>query len=291
MQNAKLSPVDIIKFTSVGSDHTPDLLAVEEPLEIRLGYGPKSDRRQKSISVTMRTPGNDFELVLGFLFTEGLIEHFDQVHHLKHCVGLSNPNHDGNVVRVELGYDVAVDYNKLQRHFYTSSSCGVCGKSSIDAIEGHCELITSRLELSTDVITKSVEVLREKQQVFDHTGGLHASGLFNAKGDLIAMREDVGRHNALDKLIGAAVIEKKLPLNDYFILLSGRTSFELVQKSLLAGVPVVAAVGAPSSLAVTLSKQFGQTLLGFVKEHRFNIYCGEQRINYVSHLSEDKLSS
>ncbi|MEL7005240.1 MAG: formate dehydrogenase accessory sulfurtransferase FdhD [Bacteroidota bacterium] len=282
MKSLKLSSVDIIRLDNAVVSHTPDLLAVEEPLEIRLGYGPELNREQRSISVTMRTPGHDFELVMGFLLTEGIIDDFSQVHHIKHCVGLEKAQHEGNVVRVELKYGVEIDYQKLERHFYTSSSCGVCGKSSIEAIEGQCVMISSDIRYSAEVLHKSVEAMRVKQSIFDITGGLHAVGLFDSKGELVMMREDIGRHNALDKLIGAAMIKDMLPLNRYFILLSGRASFELIQKSLIAGIPLVAAIGAPSSLAAKLASQFGQTLLGFVREHRFNIYSSEFRIEEVS---------
>ncbi len=278
VKELKLASTNIVKFEDNKCCRQPDLLSIEEPLEIRLGYGAKSNRRQRSISVTMRTPGNDFELVLGFLLTEGIIAGFNEVHHLKHCVGLDNPEHEGNVVRVELKYDVNVDYDNLVRHFYTSSSCGVCGKSSIEAVESQCHAVVSDLQVMPETIQNSVEVMRRKQQVFDYTGGLHACGLFDAKGNLVMLREDVGRHNALDKLIGAAMIKEMLPLDQCFVLLSGRASFELIQKSLIAGIPVVAAVGAPSSLAVKLASRFGQTLIGFVREKRFNVYHGEHRI-------------
>jgi len=219
--------------------------------------------------------------VLGFLLTEGIIDNFHQVHHIKHCVGLDKQDYEGNVVRVELKYGIEVDYKKLERHFYTSSSCGVCGKASIEAIEGQCTIISSNVQFPAEVIHGSVEIMRGKQKVFDITGGLHAAGLFSSKGELVMMREDIGRHNALDKLIGAAMIKNLLPLDQYFILLSGRASFELIQKSLIAGTPLVAAIGAPSSLAVSLASQFRQTLLGFVREHRFNIYSGQHRIKGI----------
>ena len=268
----------LIKVARNGGLKQSDLLAVEEPLEIRLGFGVASEREQKSLSVTMRTPGHDFELALGFLLTEGIISSGEQVESIKYCNSVKQEEFE-NVVRVELKPDVQIDFKKFQRHFYTSSSCGVCGKSSIDAIKVKGKAIESGLTLSSSVIYSLPDKLRKAQHVFEHTGGLHASALFNQAGALIILREDVGRHNALDKVIGAMLLKKEVPLSNFILLVSGRTSFELVQKAAVAGIPVIAAVGAPSSLAVDLAKETGMTLLGFVREGGFNIYCGEQRIS------------
>lgn len=273
------SPVKNIHVTKINKEGVltkPDLLAVEEPLEIRLGFGVGSEREQKSLSVTMRTPGHDFELALGFLLTEGIISSGEQVESIKYCSTVK-PEEVENVVRVELKPEVKLDFKKFQRHFYTSSSCGVCGKSSIDAIKVNGKAIDSNWAIPSSVIYSLPGKLRKAQHVFEHTGGLHASALFNQMGELIILREDVGRHNALDKVIGAMLLKKEA-LSNYVLMVSGRTSFELIQKAAVAGIPIIAAVGAPSSLAVHLAKETGMTLLGFVREAGFNIYCGEQRI-------------
>ncbi len=251
-----------------------DLLAVEEPLEISLVYGGKNNRTIKNISVTMRTPGNDKELATGFLFTEGILEEINQIKKIVSDELIENK------VTVDLTEETNVDLQKLERHFYTTSSCGICGKSSIDAIitVTSPKLKVESLMLSTEVIYQLPLKLRQQQSVFESTGGLHASALFDITGNLILVREDVGRHNALDKLIGAALNQNMLPLSDCILLLSGRASFELIQKAAMAGIKFVAAVGSPSSLAVELAKEFDITLIGFLREQRFNIYCGEKRI-------------
>lgn len=271
-------PLEILKITADTHALSPDLVAVEEPLEIRIGFGPLAERQQKSLSVTMRTPGHDFELALGFLFTEGIITSFDQVESIKHCEDIGRAEEKENVVRVELKPDVHLDFQKLQRNFYITSSCGVCGKSSIEAVKTLCSFQSPVWKVRSDRLHFLPEELREAQRVFDHTGGLHASGLFNLQGDLILVREDVGRHNALDKVIGAMLVKNEVPLSNYILLVSGRASFELVQKTAMAGIPFLAAVGAPSSLAVTLAIDCGITLVGFLREGRFNIYSGAERI-------------
>lgn len=263
-----------------------DVLAVEEPLEIRLGL---SDGTHKAISITMRTPGDDAELATGFLYTEGIIKSAEQIKQIRHCglkVGKGSGTLDragslnSNTIRVDLAEGVEVDLQRLNRHFYTSSSCGVCGKSSIEALHTGAAKIADGGKPKVDPATihKLPARLRAAQPTFEKTGGLHASGLFTADGSLDILREDVGRHNALDKVIGAKLLAGELPLADRIILVSGRASFELVQKALMAGVPILAAVGAPSSLAVELAREFGMTLIGFVRDDRFNIYCGKGRI-------------
>ena len=280
-----------------------DMLAVEEPLEIRLGFRENGKFTHRAISITMRTPGDDAALAAGFLFTEGIVKDRDQIESIRHCgptlstalstsvKGDTLPNGrvsasltkdrlaSSNTIRVDLSENVPVDLKRLERHFYTTSSCGVCGKSSIDALKtGAKPIVESGFTVSSDTIHKLPHALRGSQDIFDQTGGLHASALFDRDGKLEITKEDVGRHNALDKVIGEKFLAGKLPLDDRILMVSGRASFELVQKALMAGIPILAAVGAPSSLAVELAREFGMTLIGFVRDHRFNIYCGEKRI-------------
>ncbi len=257
-----------------------DLIAVEEPLEIRLGYVDAGTRLVRPISVTMRTPGHDVELAVGFLFTEGIIKDFGDVDRIRHTGPTGGKKNNRNVVTVTLKPGVTFDAGRLERHFYTASSCGVCGKTSLDALEmAACpSLPDNQPMLTAEVIHRLPEALLEAQAVFEHTGGLHAAALVDAGGRLLATREDVGRHNAVDKLIGAHVLERRLPLHAGILLVSGRASFELTQKALMAEIPVLAAVGAPSSLAVELAERFGMTLLGFVRNSRFNVYSGSNRV-------------
>jgi FdhD protein len=283
MQSSSITAVQILKVSSPGSDKnsfvsnaTEDLLAVEEPLEIRIVYGDENNRQQKNISVTMCTPGHDEELATGFLFTEGIIKSKDDI------LRCNSFNQSGNnSVTIELKSGISFDPKKIERHFYTSSSCGVCGKSSIGAVKNI--FIThdakDNIRITASFLTKLPESLRKQQEIFEHTGGLHASALFDLNGNLLLTREDVGRHNALDKLIGASLIEGSIPLNNHIILLSGRASFELIQKAAMAGIKIVCAVGAPSSLAVELAKECDITLVGFLRDRRFNIYSGEQRVS------------
>lgn len=250
-----------------------DVLAIEEPLEIKLSYYSKGQYLTKNISITMRTPGNDEELATGFLLTEGIIEHNSEI---KSCLSLGE-----HEVLVTLNQDVSFDMSKLERNFYTTSSCGVCGKSSIDALKTVCKLEGSSEDdftVSNTTLHTLPQKLSENQNLFTQTGGIHASALFDTAGNLLATREDVGRHNALDKLIGYTLKNNNLPLNNHILLLSGRASFELIQKAAMAGIKMVAAVGAPSSLAVATAKEFDMSLVGFLKADRFNIYCGDNRI-------------
>ncbi len=274
-------PASIIKVNTSGFKREDDLLATEEPLEIRIGFGDSLQRIQKSISVTMRTPGHDFELASGFLFTEGIIKSPGDIQSIKHCNGKNE-----NVVRVELKDDVGFELGKLERNFYTTSSCGVCGKSSIEAIKTVCRLPASNIDTLTvpsEIICTLPSVLRKRQDVFDFTGGLHACGLFDTSGHLLLMREDVGRHNALDKLIGSSLNQSLLPLDKYLLLLSGRASFELIQKAWMAGIKIVAAIGAPSSLAVQMAEESEITLIGFLRNETFNIYSGVHRIKTTTY--------
>ncbi len=265
-----------------------DMLAVEEPLEIRVGIFQNGKSTHKPVSITMRTPGHDGELAAGFLFTEGILTSSDQIEQIRHC-GLKIGKGDGtldraaalnsNTIRVDLRDGVDIDLKGLERNFYTTSSCGVCGKSSIEALRtGVRSLPPGGSNVSRELIHSLPILLRESQSVFDQTGGLHASALFRNDGSLDLVREDVGRHNALDKVIGRKFLDGKTPVNDRVLLVSGRASFELVQKALMAGIPILAAVGAPSSLAVELAKEFGMTLIGFLRDGRFNIYCGLERV-------------
>ena len=265
-----------------------DLLAVEEPLEIRLGFSENGKLTQRAISITMRTPGDDGELAAGFLFTEGIVTSPNQIRKIRHCgLKIGKPKGaldraaalNSNTIRVDLRDDIEVDLKRLERHFYTTSSCGVCGKSSIDALKtGAKPLASTDFRVDRDVVHSLPKQLRTSQDIFDQTGGLHASALFDTEGNLEIIREDVGRHNALDKIIGAKFLANELPLSTRILMVSGRASFELVQKALMAGIPILAAVGAPSSLAVELAREFGMTLIGFVRNGKFNIYGGTERI-------------
>lgn len=257
-----------------------DLLVVEEPLAIRLAYRKDNEPHTDTVSITMRTPGHDFELAAGFLFTEGIIADRTAI------VDVRYSDEDRNSVTVTVSPDTQVDLKKLERHFYTTSSCGICGKTSIEAIftsrkaENQNEKIgpARTTRFTPETIHAMPDRVRERQTVFKYTGGLHAAALFQEDGILRMVREDVGRHNAVDKLIGAALFEELLPLEEFLIFVSGRASFELIQKSVMGGLPVLAAVGAPSSLALDLARESGMTLLGFVRNHSFNIYSGEERI-------------
>ncbi len=258
-----------------------DFLAAEEPLEIVLAYGAINNRRRQSISVTMRTPtGHDFELALGFLFTEGVIQSYQDVISIRYTGSELDKTAEMNVVQVDLQPSVTFDSAKLQRHFYTSSSCGVCGKTSLDMVQtSSCFLIKKGFPtIKSTILTTLPEKLRAAQAVFASTGAIHAAALFDTEGALIALREDVGRHNALDKLIGWAMQQNLLPLKNAVLLVSGRSSFELVQKALMAGIPILAAVGAPSSLAVQLAHENDMTVVGFLKSTRFNVYSCFERI-------------
>ena len=279
--------IPVQKVQGVSSSAEQDLLAVEEPLQLRLSFQSQGARRSKDLSITMRTPGHDVELAAGFLFTEGILQVPDQIVEIQGGGSGKNAKQNRNTVTVRLKRGVKLDWDRLERHFYLSSSCGVCGKASIEALQatGCPPLPSAEPLIDSLVIHRLPQTLRSSQALFDRTGGLHAAALFNSTGKLLSMREDVGRHNALDKLIGAEFLKNRLPLSnrlaDRLLLLSGRTSFELVQKALMAGIPVLAAVGAPSSLAVELALRFQMTLVGFVRNDRFNIYSGGWRIQGV----------
>jgi len=269
-----------------------DFLAAEEPLEIRV--------EGHSVAVVMRTPGEDRELAVGFLVTEGLVHQASDivdVRHVTHCLapagaagspeplpvfGMESDISDGNVIDVCLSDPESMDLKKLTRHVFTSSSCGICSKASIEAVRQQFPPLVDFCEVEPQVLMELPRLLAGAQETFKRTGGLHACALFDVTGNLLVLREDVGRHNALDKVIGWALLEDKLPLNEHIILLSGRTSFEMLQKALAAGIPVVAAISAPSSLAVEFARESGQTLVGFLRGERMNIYSGASRVRKFS---------
>jgi FdhD protein len=287
-----VTQTSVVRITELIARQVQDNLATEEPLEIQLGFGPVDSRQRKSISVTMRTPGNDFELAAGFLMTEGVVHDANDIEKIAYAThefqgAEENSEIDAplaagareNTVRVDLAPDVPVSMANLERNFYTTSSCGICGKASLLALRTVCPpRIHSTFALDARVLYELPSRLRDAQGIFDQTGGLHGTGLFDANGNLLAVREDVGRHNAVDKLIGSEFLADRTPLRDSLLLLSGRASFELLQKALMGGVPMVASVGAPSSLAVKVAREFDITLVGFLRENQFNIYHGEEHI-------------
>ncbi|HEU4778267.1 MAG TPA: formate dehydrogenase accessory sulfurtransferase FdhD [Steroidobacteraceae bacterium] len=279
MKNPAHREVQIDALRDAGNVHRVDAIAVEEPLEIRLlkeGAAPASDNggTGRPVSITMRTPGNDSELALGFLFGEGLLREPRDIVDVRPC----GPT--GNVIRVTLRADLPLDLDRLNRNFYTSSSCGVCGKASIEAVTASAGIrhVDGGLIVREPVLRALPETLRAAQAGFAETGGMHAVGLFSAEGELLASREDVGRHNAMDKLVGAALREGTLPWKERIVLLSGRASFELIQKAMMAGAPLVAAIGAPSTLAVELAESAGITLVAFLRPGGCNVYTHGARV-------------
>lgn len=254
-----------------------DQLTTEEPLEIRL----VSPRR--TVAVTMRTPGADFELAAGFLYGEGVINCKQDIQRLSYCVDEAVDGEQRyNIVNVELRSNLIPDLQPLERHFYTTSACGVCGKASLESVRLRgCPEILPQPTVTPEIIYSLPEKLRAAQGIFTATGGLHAAAIFDAEGNMLNLREDVGRHNALDKLIGSALLADELPLNNHILMVSGRSSFEILQKSTAAGVPIVCSVSAPSSLAVSVAQEFGITLIGFLRGERFNIYTVRERINFA----------
>ncbi len=254
----------------------PDSLAAEEPLEIRVG---PAGGHHAPLAVTMRTPGDDLDLAVGFLLTEGVIRGAADVYTAQLCAGDDAPN-TYNVVDVALAPDVPAPVTDPSRNFYTTSSCGVCGKASIDAVRTRSQFDVAADQTTVEAATLVglPDALRARQKVFATTGGLHAAGLFTAEGTLICLREDVGRHNAVDKVVGWAVRQQRLPLAGHVLMVSGRASFELCQKAWMAGIPVLAAVSAPSTLAVDLADEAGLTVVGFLRGTTFNVYAGAQRV-------------
>ncbi|BAZ68637.1 MAG: formate dehydrogenase accessory sulfurtransferase FdhD [Pelatocladus maniniholoensis HA4357-MV3] len=252
-----------------------DYITTEEPLEIRL-ISPR-----RTVAITMRTPGADFELTAGFLYTEGVISNRQDIQHLSYCVDTQIDGEQRfNIVNVELREDLHPNLQPLERHFYTSSACGICGKASLEALHLRgVATIPPEPKVTPEILYSLPEQLRAAQGIFKATGGLHAAALFDTQGQLISLREDVGRHNALDKLIGSALLSDRLPLHNHIVMVSGRSSFEILQKCTVAGVPIICAVSAPSSLAVSLAREFEVTLIGFLRGQKFNVYSGWERIN------------
>jgi FdhD protein len=257
-----------------------DCVAVEEPLEIQLCWPTAEGSAARSISITMRTPGEDDELALGFLFSEGIVGSAAEVAAVGPCGAPDPDTGRQNVIRVELQAGVAVDLERLERHFYTTSSCGVCGKASLEALRvgGREPLADVRTSFARDVLVRMPDKVRDRQPIFSRTGGLHAAAVFRPDGEIALVREDVGRHNAVDKVVGALLKEGRLPAHSFGLLVSGRASFELMQKALVAGLPLLAAVGAPSSLAVQLAREFDITLVGFLRRGNFNVYAAAERL-------------
>jgi FdhD protein len=277
MENLSTAPIRMRKISIGRQWEAEDQLAVEEPLEIQLMYNQHGRTVQQAVSVTMRTPGHDEELAIGFLLTEGIIRHRNQVAR----TAISPVQ---NKVLVVLNDGEAPVLQPAERHFYANSGCGVCGKASIDAIriESSYQKMTDGICVAPDLFYYLEEELRKQQLLFESTGSLHAAALFTLNGRFMMLREDVGRHNALDKLIGAGCLSNELPFDQHILLLSGRAGFELVQKAAMAGIKIVAAIGAPSSLAVKRATEEDITLIGFLRDKRFNIYSGDQRIDMVS---------
>ena len=291
--NEPMSQTSVEKVTGHTSRKVLDQLATEEPLEIQITYGPLKSLQTTSISITMRTPGNDFDLAVGFLMTEGVVRSASDIEHISYAThpvsgsaqfpligDATKPDSKQNIVRVHLATQVTVSMASLQRNFYTTSSCGICGKASLLALQTACPpRATNNFRVDAQMLYSLPDRLRSSQGVFERTGGLHGVGLFDSTGNLLALREDVGRHNAVDKLIGSEFLAGRTPLRERVLLLSGRASFELLQKALMGGIPMVAAVGAPSSLAVDVAKEFDITLVGFLRDDHFNIYHGSERID------------
>ena len=274
------SEYKVFKFKSENLDDFNDHISIEEPVEIIIKYKDKEIWVEKTISVTMRTPGDDEDLVRGFLFNEKIIEKIDYIEKIELTGKPTEQYGLKNKIIVTINNSDNIDVDKIKRNFLTNSSCGVCGKSSLDALEiiKKDKILKSNPKISKEVLMSSPKKLRKNQSEFSKTGGIHASGLFSAQGDIVAIKEDVGRHNALDKLIGYALKENLLDNTSQFLACSGRLNFDLVQKALMANIGILIGVGAPTSLAIDLANKFDMTLVGFVKEESFNIYSNKDRI-------------
>ena len=274
------SKYKVTKFAKGKLEKIEDLISIEEPLEISLKFKDKEEWIIKSLSITMRTPGNDEDLVRGFLFNEQIIQNIKDVENIESFGDIVGQYNIKNKILVTLNNSLNVDISKIKRDFLTNSSCGVCGKSSLDALEivKKEKPPKSNLKLSKNIIINSPSVLRKNQSEFAKTGGIHASGLFSSDGSLISLREDVGRHNALDKMIGDSLLNNYFKPKDQFITCSGRLNFELVQKVLMTNIGLMIGVGAPTSLAIDLANRFDITLVGFVKEDSFNVYTNKQKV-------------
>ena len=269
------TPARVLTLDGANAREVVDELATEEPLEIRLVTRGATER----VAVTMRTPGNDFELAAGFLLSEGVIRNIDDIDAISYCVDPAiDVKQRYNIVNVVVAAHVIPDFARLERHFTMTSACGVCGKANIEALATRAQPIVDETSLSSEFIAELPQKMREAQRVFASTGGLHAAALFRDSGMLLALREDVGRHNAVDKAIGWAILNDSVPLHGCVLLVSGRASYELVQKAIVAGVPALCAISAPSSLAVELARAFNLTLVGFVRGERANVYAGRERV-------------
>lgn len=252
-----------------------DHLAVEEPLEIRLQAGAET----RTLAITMRTPGHDYELAAGFLYGEQVVQGRDEIAQMTYCLGEDSAEQEYNTLSIALRAPQLPDLPQLQRHFFTNSACGVCGRTMLEDLTiQHPQPLPPGPQVTPDLLYQLPDRLRQSQALFQNTGGLHAAALFDTQGQLLAVREDVGRHNALDKLVGWGLLNDRLPFENHIIMVSGRASYELLQKCLTAGAPILCAVSAPSTLAVSLARQFGITLVGFLRGRRFNIYSGPERI-------------
>jgi len=275
-----IDPLKILRFINGSLKSADDLVVVEEPMEIRLGFGSVNNRIEESIAITMRTPGNDFELAVGFLFSEGIIHDKNDILSVKYCFTSIPDQQDKNIVRVELTPGLEIDLSKQKRNFFAHSGCGICGKASIDAV--YKTISRKALEIDVKLTIKTllqIPIKTLKQQVnFNNTGGIHSASVFDSSGKMLVIKEDVGRHNAVDKIMGHFLLSNDPVLSDRILFLSGRMGFELVQKASMAHIPIVVSVGAPTSLSVKLGKELGMTLVGFTRENKFNIYCGEERI-------------
>jgi len=275
--------VEVIRYDGQEQQELSDVVAIEEPLEIRLAFlDSEGVKTERSVAVTMRTPGEDTLLAAGFLFSEGLLRDSAAISKISHCGPFQNGKSYRNIIRIELCRDVQVNLESIQRNFFTTSSCGVCGKASIEALK----FIVPKYKdnkigpiFSNKNLIEFPEILRRHQKVFQNTGGLHGAALFNQDCRLLCTMEDVGRHNAVDKLVGEYFLKEKLPLNEHALMLSGRISFELIQKAAMAGIRFVVAIGAPSSLAIKVAEQFNITLVGFLRKQKFNVYSGKNRIS------------
>jgi FdhD protein len=267
----------VTKYRDGQGSRERDALAVEEPMEIRLAWVDGGHKRVEALAVTMRTPGHDFELVAGFLHGEGVISAAEDLVELTYCTGPEEQEY--NVVEARLAPGRSFDPESVRRNFYTTSSCGVCGKASLEAVEAQgCAILPAGASVTAEQVVALPDRLREAQGVFSRTGGLHAAGLFHADGRRQVALEDVGRHNAVDKVVGHALLGRTLPAHDRILVVSGRASFEVIQKAIAAGIPILVAVGAPSSLAVDLAQRFGQTLIGFARDGGFNVYSAPERV-------------
>jgi len=274
------SKYKVLKYRSNNTNEINDSISIEEPLEITIKFKEKETWTENTISITMRTPGNDEDLVRGFLFNERIIEKIDYIDKIESVGKIVGQYNLKNKIIATINNSENVDIDKIKRNFLTNSSCGVCGKTSLDSLEiiKKDKIVKSLPKINHEIIMKSPTTLRENQSEFSKTGGIHASGLFSDKGDVIAIKEDVGRHNALDKLIGYVLEKKLLNPSNQFLTCSGRLNFELVQKALMSNIGVLIGVGAPTSLAIDLANKFGMTLVGFVKQNSFNIYSNKERI-------------